>query len=307
MVSALPANGAVAEPGRAEIITLGTMAGPMANPNRSQPATLLKWDDAMVLIDVGDGTIEQMARSGISAVPLRSIVITHIHADHVGGLYALLARRYQLIDPPVTIYGPPGTRAMVDGLVAALAPLKLTSPTLPGMPVREPADGVSVVEIADGTDVMIEDVRTQVIANTHYLSGTDAPDPIHAQSLSMRFDLPGRSVVITGDTGPSERLAELARGADLLIASILDMDGAVETIRASRPNAPEPFFAAARAHFAEHHLSPRAAGELAQSAGVKAVLFTHIGITPARITMARSEVEQAFSGPIIFADDLGRY
>jgi ribonuclease BN (tRNA processing enzyme) len=298
-------TGAAAE--QARVITLGTMAGPMVNPQRSQPATLLKWGGAMVLVDVGDGTLEQMGKAGITAVPLRSIVITHIHADHMGGLFALLARRYQLIDPPVTIYGPPGTKTMVDGLVAALAPLKITSPALPGMPMRDPADGVKVVEIDDGADLTIEGVRVRAVANTHYLSDSAAPDPASAQSLSLRFELPGRSVVLTGDTGPSERLLGLAQGADLLVSSILDLDGAVATIRASRPKAPEPFFAAARAHFAEHHLSPQAAGQLAQAAGVKSVLFTHIGITPARMDAARSEVEQAWNGPITFADDLGRY
>lgn len=305
--TALPLGGALAETGQAEIVTLGTMAGPMANPQRSQPATLLKWDGGMVLVDVGDGTLEQMAKAGITAVPLRSIVITHIHADHIGGLYALLARRYQLIDPPVTIYGPPGTQAMVDGLVAALAPLKITSPALPGMPPRDPKDGVTVVEIGDGAELVIEGVAVRAVANTHYLSGKEAPDPSVAQSLSLRFELPGRSVVLSGDTGPSERVTELAKGADLLVASILDLDGAVATIRTSRPNAPEPFFAAARAHFAEHHLSPQAAGQLAQAAGVKAVLFTHIGITPARMDAARAELAEAWGGPVTFADDLGRY
>ncbi len=306
-----PASAGWAETGtaaqQAQVITLGTMAGPMANPQRSQPATLLKWDGGMVLVDVGDGTLEQMGKAGITAVPLRSIIITHTHADHMGGLYALLARRYQLMDPPVTIYGPPGTKAMVDGLVAALAPLKITSPALPGMPLRDPADGVKVVEIGDGADLTIEGVRVRAVANTHYLSGSAAPDPATAQSLSLRFELPGRSIVLTGDSGPSERLVGLAQGADLLVASILDLDGAVATIRASRPNAPEPFFAAARAHFAEHHLSPQTAGQLAQAASVKSVLFTHIGITPARMDAARSEVEQAWKGPITFADDLGRY
>lgn len=107
------------------IVTLGTMAGPMVNPLRGQPATLLQWPGGMLLVDAGDGVVDQLAKAGINPVPLKSIIITHIHADHVGGLFALLTRRYQLMDPPVTIYGPPGTRAMVDGLVAAMAPVRL--------------------------------------------------------------------------------------------------------------------------------------------------------------------------------------
>lgn len=289
------------------IVTLGTMAGPMANPERGQPATPLQWPGGMILVDAGDGAVDQMARAGIDPVPLRHVIITHIHADHVGGLFALLARRYQLMDPPLTIYGPPGTRAMVDGLLAAMAPLRLTSPALPGAPLRDPADSVKVIEVADGADVVIDGVRVRAVANTHFLSGSHAPDPSVAQSLSLRFDLPGRSVVITGDTGPSEPLVELARGADVLVSSILDLDAAVATIRASRPQAPPAFFEAARDHFSQHHLSPEAAGRLAQAAGVKRVVFTHIGITPARMKAARAQLARTWRGPVVFARDLGAY
>lgn len=301
------AGSAAAKVPSARVVTLGTMAGPMSNPDRAQPATLLQWQGGMILVDAGDGAVEQMARAGINSVPLKSVVITHIHADHVGGLFALLTRRYQLMDPPLTIYGPPGTRAMVDGLVAAMAPLRLTSPALPGAPLRDPADSVKVVEFGDGAELTIEGIKVRAVANTHYVSGSHAPDPLVAQSLSLRFELPGRSVVLTGDTGPSEALIALARGADVLVCSILDLDAAVDTIRASRPVAPHAFFAAARAHFAQHHLSPEAAGQLAQAAGVKRVVFTHIGITPARMKAARTELARTWSGPAVFARDLGAY
>lgn len=291
----------------ARIVTLGTMAGPMANPQRSQPATLLQWPGGMILVDVGDATVEQMARAGIDPVPLKSVIITHIHADHVGGLFSLLSRRYQLMDPPITIYGPPGTQEMVAGLVAAMEPLKLTSPALPGAPLRNPADGVKVVELGDGAEIIVEGVKVRAVANTHYLSGDNAPYPAQAQSLSLRFYLPGRSVVFTGDTGPSERVVDLARGADVLVSSVLDLDAAAATIQASRPNAPPAFFQTARAHFAQHHLSPEAAGRLAQAAGVKHIRFTHIGITPARMKAAQAELAKSWRGQVTFARDLGAY
>jgi glyoxylase-like metal-dependent hydrolase (beta-lactamase superfamily II) len=71
---------------QSEIVTLGTMAGPMTNPERSQPATLLRWPGGMVLVDGGDVAVEQMSRAGIDPVSLRSVVITHIHADLSAGL-----------------------------------------------------------------------------------------------------------------------------------------------------------------------------------------------------------------------------
>lgn len=303
----LGASTTAAQTRPAEIVTLGTMAGPMANPLRAQPATLLRWSGGMILVDAGDGVVDQMAKAGIDSVPLRSLVITHIHADHIGGLFALLARRYQLMDPPITIYGPPGTRQLVDGLIGAMAPLVLTSPALPGMPPRNPADGVKVVEIADGADLTIEGIKVCAVANTHYGSATSASDPAQPQSLSLRFELPGRSIVVTGDTGPSERVAQLARGADVLVTTVLDLDAAVAAIRASRPQASEAFFAAARAHFAQHHLSPEAAGQLAASAGVGRLVLTHVGITPARMKAARQQLGHSWHGRIDFAHDLAAY
>ncbi|MEJ6011910.1 MBL fold metallo-hydrolase [Novosphingobium aquae] len=303
----VPVSAAAASSETPQVVTLGTMAGPMANAQRAQPATLLRWQGGMVLVDAGDGVTDQLAQAGADPVKLRSIVITHIHADHVGGLFALLARRYQLIDPPVTIYGPPGTRRMVDGMVAAMEPLILTSPALPGAPFRNPADGVRVVEFGDGDQLTVEGVAVRAVANSHYLSGKSAPDPVQAQSLSLRFELPGRSVVLTGDSGPSDKVTQLARGADILVSSILDLDGAVATLRASRPNAPPAFFAAARAHFAEHHLSPVDAGRLAQAAGVKRMVLTHIGVAPARMKAARAAVTRTWKGPVAFARDLAAY
>lgn len=290
-----------------EILTLGTMAGPMANTERGQPATLLSWQDGMILVDAGDGAVDQLARAGVNSVMLKNVVITHIHADHIGGLFALLSRRYQLMDPPITIYGPPGTRAMVAGLVSAMEPLMLTSPALPGMPLRSPADGVKVVEIGDGAEVIIQGVSVKAVANTHYNSGNNVPDSLQSLSLSLRFELPRRSVVLTGDTGPSDALTALARNADVLVSSILDLDAAVVAIRNSRPNAPPAFFETARRHFAQHHLSPQAAGQLAQSAGVKRIVFTHIGITPDRMKAAKAELAINWNGPVVFAHDLGRY
>lgn len=51
-----------------QIITLGTMAGPMASADRAQPATLLRWPGGMVLVDAGDGVTDQMAKAGIDPV-----------------------------------------------------------------------------------------------------------------------------------------------------------------------------------------------------------------------------------------------
>lgn len=139
---------------------------------------------------------------------------------------------------------------------------------------------------------MANQARSQPATLLRWASGRilvdagDGPDPSQAQSLSLRFDLPVRSLVLTGDTEPS---------------------AAVATIRASRLAAPEAFFTAAKAHFAQHHLSAASAGQLAQAADVGRIVFTQIGITPGRMAAAQAELAQHWGGPLVFAADLDRH
>ena len=160
----------------------------------------------------------------------------------------------------------------------------------------------AIWEIAEGTLPL--GVRSEVLS----LSANPQPESVtvdHHVSRRVRQDL------FIASTGLSlsvfARFRELARGADVLVSSILDLDAAVATIRASRPQAPPAFFEAARDHFSQHHLSPEAAGRLAQAAGVKRVVFTHIGITPARMKAARAQLARTWRGPVVFARDLGAY
>ena len=290
-----------------QIITLGTMAGPLADPTRAQPATLLRWNGGMVLVDAGDGAAGQLAKAGIQLASLRTIVLTHVHADHTGGLYAILATRLQVMLPPITIYGPPGTQRLVSGLLAALAPLSELGLAMPGRPPRDPAAGVKVVEIGDGSEVQVEGVKVRAAANSHYLMNGHSPDPGQAQSLALRFELPGRSVVITGDTGPSEAVAALARDANVLVSEIIDVPETIAQLRASYPSFPEAAMAATASHFAQQHLIAAEVGKLAQGSGVKRLVITHIAMPRSALKAARRAIARHYKGPVDFAEDLNSF
>src|SRR5687767_13802547 len=91
-------------------ITLGTQSGPIPSVHRAQPANVLQWGDQAILIDAGNGVTEQLAKSGISLGAIDAVLISHLHFDHIGGLLAVLGRRYQAMHPgAVTIYGPRAT------------------------------------------------------------------------------------------------------------------------------------------------------------------------------------------------------
>ena len=130
-----------ADPPASVFITLGTMGGPIASATRSQPANLLVRGDAAYLIDSGDGAVEQLVKAGYRLQQVKAVFLSHLHIDHTGGLAAVMGLRYQN-NPPgqLAIYGPPGTKQLVAGIVASLHPFMESGYGLPGTQRADPAD-----------------------------------------------------------------------------------------------------------------------------------------------------------------------
>src|SRR3546814_14787074 len=114
-------------------------------------------------------------------------------------------------------------------------------------------------------------VKVFAAENTHYQTFNAGRD----KSFSYRFETPGRVIVFSGDTGPSEALTELARGADILVSEVIDTEDAVRMI-ASDPHFPPQAQKPLAAHIRHNHLSPEAVGKMATKAGVKMVVLTHL-------------------------------
>jgi ribonuclease BN (tRNA processing enzyme) len=295
-----------------EWITLGTQSGPTPRANKSQPANLLHYADQYILVDAGDGAAEQLAKAGVRLAAVRTVFISHLHFDHTSGLFAILGLRYQLSNPPITIYGPLGTKKLVEGLVAAMQPfVDLGSGQMRGgrMP---PADYVKAVEIPEGSTVQVGAAKVTAVRNTHYSFPKDSPNYKYP-SFSYRFDMPDRAIVYTGDTGPSAAVELLAAHADLLVSEVVDSDYILGQIKAEQletppvPGAsPEPTPDTIH-HMTAEHLSPENVGLLAQHAGVAHLVLTHQELKPGadRETVAR--VARNFKGAISLGKDLDRF
>ena len=290
----------------ATFTTLGTGSGPRPNADRAQPANLLVSGKTRILIDVGDGAAQQLGKVGVPLESVATVFLSPLHFDHTGGLFAYLSRRYQLRAPGMaTVYGPPGTKATVDALCAAIVAGTRSAANISARNPIPPADTVRAVEIGDGWHGVIGDVQIRAVANTHYALNRDGPTK--NDTFAFRFDTPGRSLVYTGDTGPSPAIEVLAKGADVMFAEIIDPTATLVALKASRTDLDTATLASVEAHYRLEHLSPDDVGQMAARAAVHELVLTHDAVDAAQQTAARATIASHYRGPIIFAVDLQKF
>jgi len=299
------------QPAASHWITLGTQGGPIPGPKRSQPANVLLTGDGAYLVDAGDGAAEQLAKAGVPLAQLKAVVISHLHFDHTAGLLGILGLRYQTnIYTPLTIYGPPGTKQLVDGLLAAMLPTAKSGYGMPGSPYVDPGQGIEVVELRDGANFRLGAARVVAAKNTHYSFAPGSDDDRAFESLSYRFELPDRVIVYSGDTGPSDKFQAIARDADLLVVEMIDVERTLQEIRRTSPNLPEPAAKALETHLRTHHLTGEDVGKLAGLAHAKAVVVTHLSAPEATGDVLVEYLRQIgahYPGPVVIARDLEEF
>ncbi|MBB4613132.1 MBL fold metallo-hydrolase [Novosphingobium taihuense] len=281
----------------------------MPTPDRSEPANLLTADDFSALVDAGDGTVVQLARRGLDLTRISAVFISHHHMDHTGGLPAVIGLRWMNNMPgQLTIYGPPGTREIVDGIIATMGPQSRVGFGLGlGQKSTPPSDSVRVVEMRSGDQVSSGNVKITAVENSHYDESVSGKAD-RAISLSYRFQLGSRSITYSGDTGPSAAFEKLATGTDLLVSEVIDLDPILASIRKTRPDMPEAVFQSMSKHLSTHHITPVDLGSLAAKANVSRLVLTHFAIPPAPLTNSearlREGISRSYSGPVDLAIDL---
>lgn len=312
-VLALNAAPAAQEPSNAgigRVVLLGSGAGPTARSTRSQPASLLQIGGKAYLIDCGDGTLRQLAAIGVQPSAIDAIFITHLHFDHTAGVPAFLAFDWEdRRRAPVSIYGPPGTRLLVqDSLKPFQSSFRIFRSEQPDLPRIETLFQAHDLAVDDVTEIYRDDlIRITAIENSHY-STMHLPKRSYGrdQSFSYRIDTKTRSIVFTGDTGPSSAVERLARGADILVSEVIDLPSIVAQLR-RRAAVTSLDQSGLIAHMTNEHLTPEEVGKLATRAGVKRVILNHIASPPRTEADAQAfvvGVKAHFDGEVIAGSDL---
>jgi ribonuclease BN (tRNA processing enzyme) len=241
------------------LVTLGTKGGPSIRKDSANPtATLLEMDGRRIVIDCGLGVTRALVQAGIALKTLDAIFITHLHSDHVLELGPLIHTAWTCgLVSPVTVYGPPGLRALWDGFLASLAYDTHLRVVDDG---RVPLAGlVTVIEVAPGP-IPFAGPRVSALAVPH-------PPVDHA--FAFRFD-GAHAVTLSGDTAYHPPLADFARGSDILLHEALLPDG-IEALLARIGGGDK-----LRAHMFAAHTSAPDAARIAAAAGVGHLVLNHL-------------------------------
>lgn len=274
----------------AVVITLGT-GTPVPNPERSGPATAVVIGRRVLLFDAGPGVMRRIAAAGLPIDGVTAVFITHLHSDHTLGLPDLMLTSWVMGRGTATrLHGPPGLRRMTDLVLSAWA--EDTAVRVQGLERGRPGGyRLDVREISEGLVYDSAGVKVTAIK---------VPHGEWQHAFAYRVDAAGRSIVISGDTRPSEALERASRGVDVLVHEVYP-----ET-RVAPENRPGGEFWPR--YLREVHTSDVELGKIAASAQPKVLLLTHV------IFMGASEDEVlagirrgGFTGRVVFAKDLGRY
>jgi ribonuclease BN (tRNA processing enzyme) len=177
------------------------------------------------------------------------------------------------------------------------------------------ADGGRTVPIAQvffghdvGTGLIYQDANIKVMAveNSHF-DFHEGPASGKHKSYSYRFETPDRVIVFTGDTGPSDAVTELAKGADLLVSETSScQDRMQEMINDGRWQAMTPAEQTGIMRQAtQGHMTLDVIGKMATSANVKTVVLSHLTHkSDGDYTPWAEEVKKHFSGQVLIAKDL---
>ena len=308
--------------GELSVMVLGS-GGPVATAKGRASAGYLIFTDGKprVLMDVGGGTFQRLAESGVNIKDVDTVLLSHLHIDHTGDLSAIIKTVYfhnnlaRAANPSlsgrtsaINIYGPDST-SFPDRTGAKLSNGELQYPSTENYAHQHysPVGGVErylnafAPAISGGASEFAytakdlssnwESDEIEMVLNEDGLKITSVAlnhGPVPA--VGFRIDYKGHSIAYSGDTSSkTDNMIALSEDVDLLI-----YDTAITNTLPANPL------------FHALHTSPTRIGEVARAAKAKKLVLSHITpVTESRLNIVKNAVREAgYEGEIKKAKDL---
>jgi len=267
---------------------------PRPDPACFGPATAVVYDGRVFLFDAGAGVMRRMAAAGLSIRGPEAVFITHLHSDHTLGYPDLILTTWVMgRRTPLQAYGPVGLKKMTRHILAAwdedihMRIEGLERQTTTGYKVA-----VHEFDVADHGGVVYEKdgVRISAIPVIH---------GCWKQAFGFRIDTPDRSIVISGDTVPTNTILEAARGVDALVHEVYPASEVAPELRIGGDVWPS--------YMREFHTSDIELGALAAQAKPKLLVLHHIVRHEENDEELLAAIRAAgYEGEVVVAKDLDR-
>jgi ribonuclease Z len=248
------------------------------------------------LIDFGAGVVRRAAaaqQKGIAAlnpINIRYAFLSHLHSDHTVGYPDLIFTPWVIgRKAPLEVYGPPGLKAMTDHVLAAWADdINIRNGPIEKDLPEHGTDGyrVNAHEVSPGVTYKDGNVTVTAFTVKH---GEWGP-----RAFGYRFQTADRTIVISGDTSPSESVVEQCNGCDILIHEVYTEAGYAKA---------SPEWQRMRRAY---HTSSRQLGELATRARPGLLILYHQSyqFTESTEDDLMREMRAAYRGRFVSGHDL---
>lgn len=273
------------------IVLLGT-GTPVADPARSGPSTAIVVNDTPYLIDCGPGVVRRAAaahRAGVKGLQvsnLRRVFVTHLHSDHTVGYPDLILTPWVLDrNEPLEVYGPEGLGTMTEHILAAYQ--EDIQMRLYGLePANTKGYQVNVHEIEPGIVYQDSNVTVEAFLVNH---GS------WPQAFGYKFRTPDRTIVISGDTAPSESIVDACNSCDVLVHEVYSQ----VKFEGRRPDW--------QRYHSSFHTSTHELAEIAARAKPGLLILYHQLFWDATEAELLSEIRQRYKGRVVSGKDLEVY